>query len=433
MGLLDWLTEGLGASGGSSMPPLPVADNLPTQPLTPVQQTGADMPLPPGGDPMTAGGPSPTGPGPGLPFAPGTDPMTAGGPPPFPPGADPMTAGGTPGNGPGLPYAPGGDPMTAGGWAPPSPPSPPLPAPKPSIAGPAAIPPSAAPTGGAGMPPGVSPPSGPPADVPGQTWLGRALGIQPGQAGGIGREFASSLGKGFTAAAAGAHLPKGAAFMAGAGGALTGGEEARNHQDSIKDKYLARAIAFANAGNVGAANQALTELRKVQAKAIQDGTYGVGKAGVANSQEQLYLRAEHATNEQMKAEAATLKQMEKEYGVDSPQSKLARTAFEKKRQEIRDSHLSTLGIDPKSIKGITEKPGFTEQNPYKAFPKDPAAAQKAFDALPDGAYFTNPGTNEIRVKRAKPPGPGAAMTPQVADPAQLAGAETTPAETETEG
>ena len=69
------------------------------------QDAGAELPPPPGGDPMAAGAPV-------DPMAAGGDPMAAGAP------VDPMAAGGDPMAAGGDPMAAGGDPMAAGGVAP---------------------------------------------------------------------------------------------------------------------------------------------------------------------------------------------------------------------------------------------------------------------------------------------------------------------------
>lgn len=472
MGLLDWLTEGLGTLGsGSGMPQTnPMGDasgpsgGYPAAPMPPVQQTGSDAfpiqeprptqvqpslhgngaPIPlPADRPPEADLPSP----PMLSIAqrlfgqtpPGIDPMTQGGlPTPYDPQATPL-------QGPiplpatrQTPFAAGTDPMTAGN------PPVPLPMPRPGDA------PAVSPSRPMFRPPGdksaILPPSAaepgatdvssanrgqPPAGVPGQNWLGRALGIEPGKAGDIGREFAGSLGKGLSAAAAGAHLPGGAAFAAGAGGAFTGGEDVRKELTKEQDRYLTRAIAFANAGNAKAASESLQRLRDLQGKQIEQNMANGGKATGINSKEQIYLGAIRATNgdERIKTARDTARETVKMYGADSPQGKAAVENVTKLSEQIRGEHMKRLGLDPKDAKEFENKPGYSEQNPMK-FPKADAAAKAAFEALPEGAYFINPVNGRVKIKQSRTAAAGAApepAAPVVTDPAQARGTTGAPA------
>lgn len=427
MGLLDWLTEGVGSDmGGSSMG----SGYKPEPPMPPVQMTGTDAPPLP--DPMKsdiAGGMQGAGP---QPYPQGGDPVND---PTLPRGGDPMNdptyrVGGDPMQAP--PYSVGGDPMTAGGAPPNGPGLPPEMMLKSSVKR-ISVPTPLMPQSGGALPPPLSlAPANPgPAAMEGQTALGRALGIGPKQGGNIMREFGGGLGKGLTAAAAAAHQPGLAAFAAGAGGAMTGSEETRKGINEEQNKYLTRAIAFAQAGNTAAANAALTDLRKAQTQQIKDGKDSKSdKASVMNSTEQLYLRGLGAVNQnpQIKASAAQLKAIQSQFGADSKEAKAAMTAHNSLIEAEKKRVLGNLGINEKDAAKLGEKPGFSDQNPVKSFPKDPAAAQKAYDALPDGAFFINPKDGQLRIKQSKtaaPAGANPAAAPQspptappVLDPAQ---------------
>jgi hypothetical protein len=437
MGLLDWLGDSLGSgsgqgdiiSGGNPMQPAPP----PTQPMfdqqgiqigeeprrhVPSLPTGAmppQMSMDMAGDPLKTdlgGGMQGAGP---QPYPQGTDPMTAGGPPPYPPGLDPMRAGGDPGSGPGLPFAPGTDPMTAGGTPgpgpglpPPSlPPGIPVPAPRPQ----AAIPPNAAPAtgvdpqaaiesyrraGGTMMDPGrgdIGPPQA-------QTALGRALGLDPNREKsvfGAAAEGLKSVGENYK-------KPGLAALSGSAGSALEGGNKADDKLADQKDKALQRAIAAQREGNHAEYQKNYLQYQIAATKeklALAKEKQASGTASVMNSPEQLYLRAVGATNQDGNLKIANNKvtEMRKQFGADSKEAKAATAEYEKLYKEVRDGHLKTLKVDPGQIKALENKPGFSDKTPYKDFPKDPAAAQKAFDALPEGAYFINPKDGRLLTKK----------------------------------
>lgn len=422
MGLLDWLTEGAGSSmGGSSM-------SMPPSMLTgmpPVQQTGADA-YPRGGDPVADQ-------------------------PPMPRGGDPMTAGGAPPNGPGLPYPPGLDPMAAGGDVPNGPGLPPAPPMAMNSSpltksyntdGSPALPP-AGPTSGAEMPPGpptsllppnLAPPMAPSGVGP-QGFIGRALGLDRNSA----KQISGSLASGLKSVGDNANKPGLAAFSGSAGSALEGGNAAEDKTEDKQLKYLQQAIAEAQAGNTAKLNIARTQLALAQAKAAREGDPeksaltvartrestararkleadgGGSKASVVNSPEQLYLRAIGATNSDGKL--SLLKnayiQASKDGQQDTPAAKAAKTAYETAYDETRDSHLKTLGVDPKIASKIGKQPGFSADNPIPSA----GLTKEKFDALPPGAYFVNPKDGRLLIKQ---PPAGANPTPAASSPTPTA-------------
>lgn len=417
MGLLDWLTSDLGGLGGGGMPPGLSDGGMapqgpgdmmpPSMPMPPVQQIGEDTNVPnfnmgqmPIRPPEAEGMPAPPALGSMQP-----NPMSDGlslppglGKPGMPMGTDPMTAGGPMPNGPGLP-------------------PPPLPQPRPvQAAGPAALPPNAAPTGGAGMPPGppmdiagavdsyrkaggnFAPPGGEGGST-GRTILGRALGLDANRE----SQISGSLAAGLKAAGDNAHKPGLAAFAGSMGAGLEGGKKADDKTTEQQDKYLQRAIAAKREGNQAEyqKNYLRYQIEATKAKLEATKEKAAGKDSVMNSPEQLYLRAIGATNQDggLKILANKVREAQK-LGPDSKEAKAAQAEYDTAFAKVRDQHLGTLGVDPSKIKGLESKPGFSDKTPFKDFPKDPAAAQKAFDALPEGAYFINPKDGRLLTKKS---------------------------------
>lgn len=379
MGLLSWLTDGVGSDmGGGGMPPgmYPGGGEIPTPP---VQQTGADgpplAPLPPGGDPMTAGGPPPNGPG--LPPPPAPMPMAR------PPGAD---AGALPPNA-----------MPTGGSLPPMPPQ------DATIVPPDAAAPSTA-----------------------KTFLGRALGID----GNRESQIRGSLASGLKSVAANAHKPGLAAFAGSAGAGIEGGKGADDKTADQQSKYLKEAIAAQQVGDTGKLNIARTRLALAQAKAAEQGKDT--KNSVMNTQEQLYLRGLGQVNAdgKVKASLAQLRAVQTQFGADSKEAKAALASHNDLIDGTKKQVFGTLGVNEKDAAKIGQQPGFSFEKPFKDFPKDQTSAQKKFDELPVGAYFINPkngginpkdGTPWLLIKQPpKPPAAGATTATQAQSPTPAA-------------
>jgi hypothetical protein len=448
MGLLSWLTEGIGDLSGGSMPPGMFDGGIgpqgpgdiapPQRPMPPVQMTGEDtnapnfnmgqmpirppeadgMPAPPAGasmqpDPMADGMSLPPGLGkPGLPM--GTDPMTAGGlipngpglaPQPPPMARPPMDAAPPSGQPPGLMMRPGLNRRST--------------EPVPAAMTPAegnSIYDSYKAAGGGGPVNIVGAGGGGPQA---QTALGRALGLDANRE----SQIRGGLAAGLKSVGDSAGKSPMQAITSSAGATLEGGKKADDKTTEQQDKYLARAIAAKREGNTAEYNKNYLRYQIESTKARLEASKekaASGKGSVMNTPEQLYLRAIGATNQDagIKASASKVREVQKQFGVDSKEAKAAMTEHEKMIGTVRDGHLSTLGVDPAKVKGIGEKPGFSDKNPVKDFPKDPAAAQKAFDELPDGAYFVNPKDGRLLIKRSQQPTAAApqqvsAMTPMM--------------------
>lgn len=408
MGLLDWLSEGIGsamggASPGASAPMVNATNNYQSpgsSPLGPEEMSPQMVPQQP---PMMA--------------PPAAPPPPAPSPGPLPQGGDPMADTGSGNNG-GLPAAP-------------------FPQPRPvEAAGPAALPPNAAPTGGSGMPPA------PPMDMAGvvnsyrkaggnfqppdeargggqsqaQTMIGRALGLD----GNRESQIRGALGAGLKSVGENANKPGLAAFAGSMGSGIEGGKKADDTTTTQQDKYLQRAIQAKREGNQEKyqTNYLKYQIEATKAKLEATKEKAAGANSVMNSPEQLYLRAIGATNQDggLKILANKVREAQK-MGPDSKEAKAAQAEYDAAFAKVRDTHLGTLGVDPSKIKGLESKPGFSDKNPVKDFPKDPAAAQKAFDALPDGAYFINPKDGRLLTKKAA----GGGQAPNPAQPQQQSG------------
>lgn len=232
-----------------------------------------------------------------------------------------------------------------------------------------------------------------------QTMLGRALGLD----GNRESQIRGTLAAGFKAAGESAGKSPGQALASGVGAGIEGGKKADDKTTEQQDKYLQRAIQAKREGNTAAYQQNYLryQIEATKAKLEQSKEKAAGAGSVMNSPEQLYLRAIGATNQDggLKVLANKVREAQK-LGADSKEAKAAQAEYDTAFAKVRDGHLGTLGVDPSKIKGLESKPGFSDKTPYKDFPKDPAAAQKAFDALPDGAYFINPKDGRLLTKKS---------------------------------
>jgi hypothetical protein len=318
--------------------------------------------------------------------------------------------------------APGGDPVNGSGSGnnpglPPGMPVPPAPR--------AAMPPAPAQPG---PPMSLSPP---PTDVsaasrapggalPGKTFIGRALGLDPNQE----RGMFGGLAGGLTAAGNSKGKGKGQALFSGAGASLEGGNKAEKDITDEQDKYLARKLAAKGLENTAAngestrdLNLARTQLALAQAKQAMTG----GKDSVVNSEQQLYLRAQSAAAQdgRLKALKTAADQASTQFGADSKEAKAALKAHKEAYDATVEGHAKSLGLDPGKIGKIGKLPGMSQDNPV---PKDGLTKEK-FEKLPPGSYFVNPKDGQVLIKKG--PTPDAAGGNQPA-PAQQQAAPAAP-------
>lgn len=369
MGMLDWLQDALGSVGNAASDPMTMggmssagtpAMAPPTPPMPPVQQAGADQPpMPPPGatPPMPPAGPdSPQNP--------------TGGPVPMP-----------------MARPPGAD-------AAPPPAAPPVPIVPPG-GGPGALPPP-----GASSTEGVTPPSpGPGPQARGI--LGRALGMDPNSE----RRLSGQLSAGLKAASNSSGKSPFQALTGGAGAAMEGGDQAEDKTTDKQSKYLDQAIKAAQTGDTREATKALTQLRLAQTQMTLQGKGG--KDSVVNSDQQLYLRAQGATNQD-----ANLKILKSQYdkialerGASSPEAKAAMDSYQKTYDDTLNGHLGRLGLDPKAAAKLGKQPGMSQENPV---PKTKMTSQADFDKLAPGMFFVNPKDGQVLMKPMKGVGGAAA-------------------------
>lgn len=376
MGLLDWLTDAIGGLGNAATDPSTMGGVSSAGTMT-----GAPPIAPPGGSDAAA-----------LANPPMPSPQ-ASSPPLGPDSPQNPTGGQVP-----LPMA---RPDAAGSGTPPLPPpqqiTPPVPAAGVDVPGAMK---SYAAAGGTMEPPATAPGNGPAA----HTFIGRALGLDPNRE----RSALGGLAAGLTAAGNSAGKSKFQAFASGAGATLGGQQTADDKTEDKQRKYLDQAISAMKAGDQRQANLALTQLRQAQTKMTLEGK--IGKDSVMNSDAQLYLRAQGATNQD-----ANLKILKSQYdkiaverGASSPEAKTAMDAYQKAYDDTLNGHLSRLGLDPKTADKIGKQPGMSQDN---AIPKEKMNSQEAFDKLPPGSWFVNPKDGKILQKPMQPvaqPGGGAA-------------------------
>jgi len=372
MGLLDWLSDlqggggmpgmnAMGDAGGPGMP-YPTPAPAPTQPMPPVQMTGQDAtPMPPGGDPMTAGGAPPNGPG--LPLPPGTDPMTAGGP----------TS-----NGPGLP--------------PPPPQNMPVPTPRPTGAGAQMPPPSPMPGTAPGMSPAPQAPAGgaPANQPPSQTWLGRALGITPDQAGLQGRQVASGLGAGLKSVGDNWNKPGLAAFAGSAGAAMEGGSKEQQTQQKQAIDYLNAAIKAQQVGDERSYKQ--NYVKYLVAKQKADNEKMASKDAGTNKNDtptQLYRSAIKLTNDDKEViDAKNAVDYARKTGEPADIAK-AQANLQAIVQAKNAQHFAAFGLHPQVAAEIAKQPGNSRENPLDAS-KAGITLDNVTKKLQPGQYYWNP-------------------------------------------
>lgn len=393
-GLLDWLTDGsLGTNFGGATPAPP-----------PVQMTGTDVPQPPfpqGGDPVAGSG--------APPFPQGTDPMTAGLKPPtpdplptqpmppmqqtgadqpmFPQGGDPMQpTGGAPGNG--LPLPQGGDPMVGtgsgnnGGLASAIGSPVPMPAPRPAAAVPGAIPPPP-PEQPPGAPANILPPGGAvPAVGDRGTFMDR-----------FKKTLGDGLGAGLTAAGNSAGKSPFQALAAGGGATLTGAQEEKHKDTKDAQGYLTAAIAAKRANDEAGYKTNYTQYLAAKLKADQEKTASKDAANKNDSPTQLVLRANSEVSKD-KEVAGSLKVLEGAIRTGTPDDVAkAQTAHAALIAQKKAALYAQLGITPQAAAQLEKQPGMSAANPIDG--KKAGLTPESIKKLQPGQYYTNPADGKL--------------------------------------
>ncbi|HEY4969767.1 MAG TPA: hypothetical protein VII35_07665 [Steroidobacteraceae bacterium] len=386
MSLLDWLTEGIGSSMGSSSQPMVNATNNYASP---------------GSAPL---GPDETG----SPTASLMDRIKAlqssgaATPPPAP--TPPLVRNSAPID-PSTTDIAGG--MTGAG---PAPPPVPIQQPRPGM------PPAATPTSGTGIPPGPpvslappapnpdSSPTAPSVVTPGpqQTALGRALGITPAQAGNQGREIMGGIGAGLKSVGANWNKPGLAAFAGSAGAAMEGGQKASDTGYDQRLKSLQLAISAQSAGDKAAYNKNYADYLKGKlANDEASATPGGKKSSAWNKPDsQKFIDAQNALakDPDIRASQKVLEKLVTSNATpqEIEQAQAAHTALVQQKQAM---YLTGVGLNPAQIQANINNPPGTPQNPH-VFTGNGKSIQQQFDAyVKPGQAYKNPADGKIYIRK----------------------------------
>jgi len=368
-GLFDWLSDAsamFGGGGSTDTPP----------PMPPVQP---------------------------LDTAPPTAPSTAAGMPPVQP-LDMTTGPGTAG-------------QDASALPPPG--AVPLPRPRPAAADAAPVP-APAPTAPPGPPLNIAPSAPaapPPSSMPAQTWLGRALGITPDQAGQQGQQIAAGLGAGLKAIGQGAGVGQGkfAAFAGGMGNAMEGAKAAADKQQKQAADYLKQAIDAKKAGDEAGYKQNYLQYLAAKLKADTDKAASSTAANKNDTPTQLYLSAQRLVEPDRKAMNTELQQMRKD-GADPAAIAKRQAELDAEINAKLANHYATLGIHPQTAAQIAQQPGNSLENPVDAG-KLGITKDNIGQRLQPGQYFRNPSDGKIyRYKGKGDAGKGAPGKPTSPEP-----------------
>lgn len=385
MGLLDWLSDGLGGFGsdgatGTQLPPGVVGAP------PPVQMTGTDAPNL--ADPATQamgggqGAPPLAPPNPNIEAMPGGQ---GGMMPPLNPATEAMPGG--QGGPPGL-----GQPV-------------PLPAPRPPGADNGALPPNAAPAiggpdtaaalesynkaGGRGLMPTDNGGAGTSKGI-----LESAMGLSPERA----QRMRGSLAAGLKAAGENAHKPGLAALAGSAGSAMEGGQKRDDKQYDQKISALSSAIKAKSAGDEAGYKTNYLKYLNEKLAADTDKASGGGKAGKSGAWQkpdsQKFIDASNAMNKDrdiiasQKVLEAALKNGDPK-AIAKAQADHAAITAQKKGE-----YLTGVGLDPKQIEFNMKNPPGTPTNPHKV------TSQQDFNTyVKPGQAYINPKDGKTYIRK----------------------------------
>lgn len=383
MGLLDWLSDGLGIGtaggmGGGEMPPgmYPGGGDIP---MPPVQQTGMDAPSL--ADPATQAMPGGQGAGP-LPPDPMLDAM----------------------------------PSIQGGGLPPPPAAPTPLAPPTSLTPP---PPtdvsSASPTAGLSGATLTSFMGSGQQSAPGSTGiLESALGLSPDRA----RQVRASLASGLKSVGENWNKPGLAAFSASAGSGLEGAEKSDIKQTDQRQKFLSQAIAAKSAGDRSEYNKNYAQYLKLKLDAETGAAAGGKKGKGAIAPEKLYLDVVKnlSTDPQIKAAQHILEQENR--AGDPKRAAAAQQKFDALFEQKRKEAFAAVKLNPQTAAELEKNPPGTAKNPFKA-----ATAAELSQYAKPGDVFINPKDGKPYIykgpKGTTPAATGGSMTPAIAPPGPM--------------
>lgn len=426
-GLLSWLGNALGGLGSANvggMPPdpptpgMPPVQGLETNSATPPPANNWNEPPPVPGPFSQPPAPPPMPPQvpPGMDAAaspPTSDPtLSPPTPPPYPAGGDPMTAGGPTPNGPGLPPAPPPVP----GNPPPPPPAPgPTPPPPPAPGGPVSLAPPPPPPG----PPTslAPPPAAAPYKLGDQTSLGRALGIDPKST--AFNQLVSGAGGALTAAGNSKGKSPFQALTSGGGAALEAGEKTRHADVKDAQGYLTQAIASKKAGDDAAYKTNYNQYLLAKLKSEQDKTASKDAANKNDSPTQLFLAAQRNVAADPLVKGAMTAYQSALKGATSPTAPevvAAKAAYEQTVQERQAAHLAGVGLHPQTAAEVAKQPGMTQANPLDAGAAG-ITKENIGQKLQPGQYYKNPADGKVyQFKGAPSKDTAKSATPAVTKP-----------------
>lgn len=371
MGLLDWLTDGIGSSMGQ--------DATGTGGMLP--QTTPDMPPPPPG-----GAPPPM-----MPQAP---------PPPPTPPLDFQRPEFKPPSGP-------GDPMTSDigagmqpGTMPPPPPGVPLPAPRPQM--PASPPP---PTGAMPPPPPTgavpgqplslapgSPGASAPAPMDGQNPLQRSMGggMDPNKM----RGLLGAVAGGFKAAGNSAGKSPGQAFASGVGEGLEGGQKASDTGYDQRLKSLQLAVQAQKAGDTAAYNKNYAEYLKGKLESDTAKATPGAKSAWNKPDSQKFIDAQNALSKdpEVHASAKLLEQLSK--SADEATIAKATATHNALIQQKQGMYLTGVGLNAQQIQQNMKTPPGSPENPHQVMSK-----QDFETYVKPGQAYKNPSDGKVYIRK----------------------------------
>ena len=232
--------------------------------------------------------------------------------------------------------------------------------------------------------------------------LGRALGLDPNR----DRQMMGSLAAGLKATSANVHQPGMAAFAGSAGAAIEGGQEANKDITKEQQGYIKQAIDAAKAGNEAKYNAAQAGLAIAKTEEIKQGR---GSGSVMNSPQQLLLRGMSAIAKHEDIATARFGMQEAvkaDPKAKRPETQAAIQKLEDVTKRVRADVFKRLEITPEIEAQALKVPGSTPENYAKG-------TRAELEKLPDGAYFLDPGSNKVLIRKRKTKD-GAGSTPAAA-------------------
>jgi len=279
----------------------------------------------------------------------------------------------------------------------------PLPQPRPAGAPQAAAPvappspaPAPAPSAAPGPPMNIQPTTAQPAQMPGQTWLGRALGITPDQAGGQGRQISAGLAAGLKAIGSGAGVGQGkfAAFAGGMGNAMEGAQKEAAVQSKQASDYLNSAIKARQAGDEAGYKRSYLKYLAAKLQADTDKAASKDATNKNDTPTQLYLNAQRLVQGDPEVKDASKALTEARKNGTPDEVAKAQEHLNQIMAAKQSQHYGALGLNPATAAELGKQPGNSIQNPIDAS-KQGITKDNIAKKLQPGQYFVNPSDGKV--------------------------------------